>query len=375
MSQRTDELKFLLKKLKSKILELEKAGTKLSEQDTRQGLINPVFGALGWDFTDFESIKSEVRHKDFNEPVDYAFYSKQNKQKPVLLLEAKSLGTDVNKPKVIKQLCTYMGEMGVQWGLVTDGNRYVMYNSNSGMSFEDQKFMSWQIKTFDTDDGMPLTDLAEKLLGLLGRECLENDDIQKVYESHATTSQIQNALNSLMTTPFDTLAGAIRKEFKQDRVKTHKGLRITTKQIIEYLEQEKDDEGKIQFGNDAGSSGDIIHEVATLQEEGANIKNLFVTRNKRITILDLLKAKLLKEGQSLRFEYKGEVSWGRVTGNGEIEVNGKIFPTPSAAGKGVTGRECSGWDSWQYKNSNSGKWVELRILRNDYKMSHLKKAS
>ena len=199
MSEAMDKLLGLLRKMKSTIVEIEKDSTKLSEQDTRQGLINPVFQALGWDFLDFASIKSEIRAKHYNDPVDYAFYGSENKEKPVLLLEAKSLGTDLDNPKIVKQLCTYLGEMGVQWGLITDGNRYVMYNSNSGTSFQDQKFTSFQIKTFDTDDGMPLIKLAEKLLGLLGREALENDEIQRVYESHVTKSQIEQAFDSLMT--------------------------------------------------------------------------------------------------------------------------------------------------------------------------------
>ncbi len=51
-------------------------------------MINPLFRALGWDFSDFESVRSEVRHKSFNEPVDYAFYSSKDESHPILLLEA-----------------------------------------------------------------------------------------------------------------------------------------------------------------------------------------------------------------------------------------------------------------------------------------------
>ena len=78
-------------KLKERIIKTEAGDTQLSETDTRQGLINPLFRALQWDFTDFDSIRSELRVPQFNEPVDYAFFSlKKKSSKPILLLEAQA---------------------------------------------------------------------------------------------------------------------------------------------------------------------------------------------------------------------------------------------------------------------------------------------
>ena len=84
-------LKDTVLKLKDRIIKTEAGNIQLSETDTRQGLINPLFRALQWDFGDFESIKSELRVPKFNEPVDYAFYSSKKKtDTPILLLEAKA---------------------------------------------------------------------------------------------------------------------------------------------------------------------------------------------------------------------------------------------------------------------------------------------
>ncbi len=124
------ELTDMVNKLKKRIIKIEAGNNALSETDTRQGLINPLFRSLGWDFTDFDSIKSEVRILKFNEPVDYAFYSSKKKSdKPILLLEAKKLGSNLGHKDCIKQLTSYLGAMGVQWGVLSDGNRYVLYNS------------------------------------------------------------------------------------------------------------------------------------------------------------------------------------------------------------------------------------------------------
>ena len=123
-------------KLKERIIKTEVGDTQLSETDTRQGLINPLFRALQWDFTDFDSIRSELRVPQFNEAVDYAFFSlKKQSSKPILLLEAKRLGSTIDHKNHVKQLTSYLGATGVQWGVLSDGNRYVLYNSLGGASF------------------------------------------------------------------------------------------------------------------------------------------------------------------------------------------------------------------------------------------------
>ncbi len=130
---RCDVVKEVLLSLQKQIISIETNRTSLSETDTRQGLINPLFRALGWDFSDFESVKSEVRHKAFNEPVDYAFYSTKDQVRLILLLEAKKFGTNMGAKSIVKQICEYMGEFGVQWGIIADGNKYVLYNSRRGV--------------------------------------------------------------------------------------------------------------------------------------------------------------------------------------------------------------------------------------------------
>ena len=155
-------LKDTVLKLKDRIIKTEAGNIQLSETDTRQGLINPLFRALQWDFGDFESIKSELRVPKFNEPVDYAFYSSKKKtDTPILLLEAKRLGSDLAHKNHVKQLTAYLGATGVQWGVLSDGNRYVLYNSRGGTSFEEQKFLTLEIKTVNTDSGFTLEDVPQ----------------------------------------------------------------------------------------------------------------------------------------------------------------------------------------------------------------------
>lgn len=354
--------------LQERIMAVEARGTAVSETDTRQGLINPLFRALGWDFGDFVSVRSEVRHKSFNEPVDYAFYSSKDQSRPILLLEAKRFGTDLGSKPIVKQICEYMSEFGVQWGVISDGNRYVLYNSRGGDSFEDKRFLTLAVKTVDTEDGIPAAELAHKFIGLLSRECLENEEIQHAYEDHMCNQQIQRAMASLLSRPFDTLVRAIRHEFKVDRVRANPNLRITRSSIEEFLGSIADEEGRIAVDLEAEqvhSDDQVIGSAAQTDLSGAEKKQVR-SYGKRVLIKDLLKAGLVEEGDNWRFLCKGEVTWGRVVGNGQLEVNGKLYPNPSRAAQGLVKGGVNGWYYWHYKNA-TGKWERIEELRKVYR--------
>ncbi len=357
--------------LQGKIMSVESSRTPLSETDTRQGLINPLFRGLGWDFSDFVSVRSEVRHKAFNEPVDYAFYSSKESSRPILLLEAKRFGTDLASKAIVKQICEYMSEFGVQWGVISDGNKYVLYNSRGGDSFADKRFLTLEVKSVDTEDGIPASDLASKFIGLLSRECLENEVIQDAYEDHMRNQQIQRAMASLLSRPFGTLVRAIRREFKEERVRANPNLRITKANIEEYLESIADEEGTIAVDLEAEqvhSDDQVIGSAAQADHPGGETKQVR-SYGKRVLIEDLLDAGLVHEGDNWRFVCKGEVTWGRVVGNGQLEVNGRNYPNPSRAAQGLMRGGANGWYYWHCKDVN-GNWRRIEELRKVYRERH-----
>jgi len=59
---------------------------------------------------------------------------------------------------------------------------------------------------------------------------------------------------------------------------------------------------------------------------------------------------------------KGEIHIARVRKDGSINYNGRIYNSPSMAGRAVSGRSTNGWHFWHYKN-NKGEWVLLDKLR------------
>jgi len=350
--------------LKKHILEIDEKNIKLSETDTRQGLINPLFRALGWDFSDFESIKSEYRGK-YNEPVDYAFFSTKNGDIPILLLEAKQYGKNLDDTKTVKQLCTYLGEMGTQWGVISDGNYYIMYNSRGGLQFGDQKYLSLQLKMVDTNNGITVQMLAEKLYALLSRQALESETIQSAYKEHIIHSRIERAFESVLAEPFTRLSKAIKAEFKQLEGAESPP---TDKQVKEYLTSIAD-EGRIMIeheGKEIHSVDEMLRSVTVTSFDSRGKDNEekvgAISYGKRITVSNLLDEKLINEGDKWKMVYKGDTYWGVITGNGEIEVGEVAFQTPSKAGGKIMVGSCSGWFWWFYETDQNG-WARIDVLR------------
>ena len=58
---------------------------------------------------------------------------------------------------------------------------------------------------------------------------------------------------------------------------------------------------------------------------------------------DLLQAGLAREGDQWRLSFKGEVIWGRIESNGQLEVSNQSHGNPSKAFQASTGKPGNGW--------------------------------
>ena len=93
-----------------------------NEIRTRNVLIDPVLRALGWDVSILDDV--DVEHGAGKKRVDYALLG--NDRRPVVLIEAKKLDEDLNSNRT--QMLTYCTEVGVRYGVLTDGNCWDLYN-------------------------------------------------------------------------------------------------------------------------------------------------------------------------------------------------------------------------------------------------------
>ena len=255
--------------------------------------------------------------------------------------------------------------MGVQWGVLSDGNRYVLYNSRGGTSFDDQKFLVLDIKTVDTDSGFAMEEFVKHLVTLLSRDCLENEEIQQAYEEHMINAKIKLALDSLLSEPFETLVAAIRREFKEERVGVPEGIRITKKHVEDFVQSISDESGRIPVDLEA----EVIHTDDAVQENvvasGTGGEKRVRAHGKRVTITDLLAEGIVNEGDQWKLTSKGETTWGRIESNGQLEVNGTGYGNPSKAYVAVLGKPGNGWYYWHYHAN--GEYHRIDVLRSMYR--------
>ncbi len=64
----------------------------------------------------------------------------------------------------------------------------------------------------------------------------------------------------------------------------------------------------------------------------------------------------------IRLTLKGKLYKAIVKKNGAITYKGRIYNSPSVAGKAAIGRNVNGWTAWKYQRA-PGDWVTLDTLR------------
>ena len=102
------------------------------EDQTRTALIDPLLYVLGWDVSDPGQVRTEPRLKFGTRP-DYVMYDCRSNH-PFLVIEAKKLNTRLSGLTGIDhqfQLREYMRELYCSLGVVTNGDEWVVYRSDS----------------------------------------------------------------------------------------------------------------------------------------------------------------------------------------------------------------------------------------------------
>lgn len=74
-------------------------------------------------------------------------------------------------------------------------------------------------------------------------------------------------------------------------------------------------------------------------------------------------ADYINKSFKIRLTLKGKLYKANVRKNGAVIYKGKIYNSPSMAGKAAVGRPVNGWMVWKFEHA-PGEWVALDILRN-----------
>lgn len=109
------------------------------ETRTRQVLIDPLLRELGWDVSDPAAVQLE--YKVGQQWADYALIFND---RPVAVIEAKRLESNLEDDEMI-QVLNYANRDGIDYMIVTDGDKWEMYEVFRRGALEERLLMKFQV--------------------------------------------------------------------------------------------------------------------------------------------------------------------------------------------------------------------------------------
>ena len=133
-----DDLRDAIQKLQD-MVEPHRRYLSENETRTRQVLIDPLLRELGWDVSNPDMVQLE--YKVGQQRADYALIS--NGQR-VALIEAKRLGSDLQEDEIM-QVLNYANRAGIGYMIITNGDRWEMYEVFQPAALEERLLMELEL--------------------------------------------------------------------------------------------------------------------------------------------------------------------------------------------------------------------------------------
>ena len=346
-------------------------GTNIGEQNTKVSLIMPVLRALGWDVEDLDEVRLEYRRSPRDKPVDYALMLQRE---PVLFVEAKGLGENLEDRRWASQVISYAAVAGVEWVVPTDGDEYRIYNAHALVPVEDKLFRSVRISE-DVEE-------TEHALRLLSKKEVREKSLGALWRSHTVDSRVGRAVSELFVPePSAWLVRRLARDLDgltQGDVKSALGrARIS----LDFPRAEPAARSAAA-GESPGPRSSQRSERPRSMERRLDERE----RKRRapavfdVSVADLVSAGLIEPGSTLRKRYLGRDLTGRVEQDGRIRFQDELYDSLSTAagaaraavkGPPEDGRryyQTNGWTFWQYQD-DAGDWREMQVLRERFMRS------
>ena len=361
-SSNRELLAVALEKVRNQISAVRSARQKISEQDTKGSMIEPILASLGWDTSDLSEVRREYRHTPKDDPVDYAFLSSQGQ--PIMFVEAKAIGHSIDDHKKTAQIVNYANSAGVEICILTNGDEYRVFNTHAKVPLQEKQIARVSLveddpqKTFAVLEGLSRVGLLEQRIMLQWqREQLE--------------SSVRLSLAKLVAKPDKYLVTLIANSLKG---------RVSEDSISGIL---KGAELSLVFTADANVAAKVLN---TGKNRGSKLSKTSGVERKsptsfNVTLSDLIAAGYLKPPLELKCIYKKNELSATLHDDGSVEFEGERYESLSLAagnarntvsGPPPDGRAyypTNGWSFWKVMERGSGKLISLTEIRDSFMAS------
>src|SRR5664280_108125 len=194
-------LRETLAKVRTRIAELRASSDRLSEEETKAILIDPVLTALGWHVDELEHVRREYRARPSDNPVDYALVVFG---KPRLFVEAKALSVALDR-KSASQVLGYAATVGVSWCVLTNGDEYRLYKSHASVDVDEKLLRT--VRLSDAEQA----GLCLETLALIAREQMGDTELELLWKSQFVDRRVKVTLEELFSEENGPLARLVHK--------------------------------------------------------------------------------------------------------------------------------------------------------------------
>lgn len=350
-------LRSTLTKMRTRIAHLREHGERLSEQDTKTALINPVLAALGWRLDEFSEVRQEYRAKPQDNPVDYALL---DFGRPCLFIEAKALGVALDR-KCASQVVGYASTVGVDWCLLTNGDQYRLYKAHASVDVDEKLLRS--VRLSDPDDEA----CSVGTLALIARDAMCPPDLERLWKSQFVDRRVQATLDRLFGPEIEPLARLVRK---------HAG-ELTATEVRESLQRAQ---VHVHFPVMTLKPSGVASPTATPFPQASSVSGegdpALPSTGHEVRLKDLIDAGLVESPLVLQKLYKGVLLEAVVGPDGLVEFDGQSYESLSAAAgmarKSIVGAPpgrqypaTNGWEFWRCQDG-AGESCSVGRLRQRY---------
>lgn len=327
-----NDLGATLRQCVERVAKYRKQPTKIGEQNTKAGLIEPVLAALGWDLVDADEVNREYRRRSSDNPVDYALLLLRT---PRLFVEAKGLGENLNDPKWTNQTISYAAVAGVEWVALTDGAEWRIYNAHAPVPAEEKLFRSVRL---DED-----LDEAIATLTLLGKAEIGDNRIEELWRSQFDDKRVHATLQELFD-PFDPPRELVNLIAKRVPSLDRAAVKLSLRRV------------RVRFDFPSGPSTEpprrsaphvapdtaprpipaisvTGHSATAAHKRSAKPK--VSAREKATKLGDLIRLGAITSGAEVVTTYMGQQYRAEVTSEGMIRFQNEQYNSPSKAGEAV----------------------------------------
>ncbi len=179
----------------------------IKEQDTKVTLVEPLLQWLGWHILDPHEVSREWRRRRKDNPADYALFA-DDRDKPVLLIEAKTLGDPLENDAGWKQLVNNGVDAGIRWCARMNGRLVVLVNLLHEAPREKKIFWEVDLSRLGEPGEMSFEQAVEHL-ELLSKEALSSGRTNRAWDEHQARMKIDTAIETVLGEPPDFLIDTI----------------------------------------------------------------------------------------------------------------------------------------------------------------------